>query len=543
MAYRSSNDSRIPQIFKIAEELKTQVERIDDPLNFQERVNDSVANLLKEGSNVTLTYDDTNDSLKIDVNSNSINHNLLNGLQGGASDEYYHLTTSAHNKLVTGINADSLHFHNTNNIQEGNNLFFTDQRAQDAVASILEDSNTIDFIYQDNNASPAVLQAFVKQSELVIENQSTDFTTGSIPFSADGRLAEDNSNLFWDLGNNRLGIGTSSPNAKLDVQGGNINLNSSHALQFDQTDILRVNLSQGSIAVGDTSAPQYDGHFVLQQANLNSNPLIQGDFNTGDIGIGLSNGANLPAKLNISGNTYGQSVLKVTGTEGTLLDVTDNLSSGSIFQIKNNINTSILSVEANEQVNIKNRLNVSGNTYAQSVLKVTGTEGTLLDVTDNLSSGSIFQLFNKSGTNIFDVTANEIVNINQVLKIKHKAGIGKSNSTTLHSNLEVEGSVAKSITTITSDITLDDTYYTVKVDASNNDVKVTLPPTSNRRGRIYNILRIDNTSNQVFIIPYGSSSGSPNNSDVIIGESQIEISAQWDIYSLQTEADGLWVFI
>jgi hypothetical protein len=484
MAYRSSNDSRIPQIFKIAEELKTQVERIDDPLNFQERVNDSVANLLKEGSNVTLTYDDTNDSLKIDVNSNSINHNLLNGLQGGASDEYYHLTTSAHNKLVTGINADSLHFHNTNNIQEGNNLFFTDQRAQDAVASILEDSNTIDFIYQDNNASPAVLQAFVKQSELVIENQSTDFTTGSIPFSADGRLAEDNSNLFWDLGNNRLGIGTSSPNAKLDVQGGNINLNSSHALQFDQTDILRVNLSQGSIAVGDTSAPQYDGHFVLQQANLNSNPLIQGDFNTGDIGIGLSNGANLPAKLNISGNTYGQSVLKVTGTEGTLLDVTDNLSSGSIFQ-----------------------------------------------------------LFNKSGTNIFDVTANEIVNINQVLKIKHKAGIGKSNSTTLHSNLEVEGSVAKSITTITSDITLDDTYYTVKVDASNNDVKVTLPPTSNRRGRIYNILRIDNTSNQVFIIPYGSSSGSPNNSDVIIGESQIEISAQWDIYSLQTEADGLWVFI
>ena len=43
-------------------------------------------------------------------------------------------------------------------------------------------------------------------------------TTGSVPFvGAGGTLAEDNSNLFWDDTNNRLGIGTTAPAVPLDV--------------------------------------------------------------------------------------------------------------------------------------------------------------------------------------------------------------------------------------------------------------------------------------------------------------------------------------
>jgi hypothetical protein len=44
-------------------------------------------------------------------------------------------------------------------------------------------------------------------------------TLGSVLFSNGTTIAQDNANLFWDDSNNRLGIGTASPEVKLDVYG------------------------------------------------------------------------------------------------------------------------------------------------------------------------------------------------------------------------------------------------------------------------------------------------------------------------------------
>jgi hypothetical protein len=50
---------------------------------------------------------------------------------------------------------------------------------------------------------------------------STAFTTGSVVFAgASGTYTEDNANFFWDDTNNRLGIGTASPDTKLTIAGG-----------------------------------------------------------------------------------------------------------------------------------------------------------------------------------------------------------------------------------------------------------------------------------------------------------------------------------
>ncbi len=45
------------------------------------------------------------------------------------------------------------------------------------------------------------------------------FTFGSIPFQGASGLTEDNTNLFWDSTNSRLGIGTSTPSEKISVDG------------------------------------------------------------------------------------------------------------------------------------------------------------------------------------------------------------------------------------------------------------------------------------------------------------------------------------
>ena len=47
-----------------------------------------------------------------------------------------------------------------------------------------------------------------------------DGTEGSIPFvSSSSTLVQDNSNLFWDSVNTSLGIGTTTPSAKLEIVG------------------------------------------------------------------------------------------------------------------------------------------------------------------------------------------------------------------------------------------------------------------------------------------------------------------------------------
>ncbi|CAM1333033.1 hypothetical protein [Tenacibaculum aestuariivivum] len=53
-----------------------------------------------------------------------------------------------------------------------------------------------------------------------VDNIGTTGTTGAVFFAGtDGNITENNSQLFWDISNNRFGIGTNSPTNKLHVSG------------------------------------------------------------------------------------------------------------------------------------------------------------------------------------------------------------------------------------------------------------------------------------------------------------------------------------
>lgn len=91
----------------------------------------------------------------------------------------------------------------------------------------------------------------------------TGGTEGSVLFvGAGSERAQDNTNLFWDDANNRLGIGTSSPSQALNIASGNIGLSkTTHASEY------------GIIYKG-------------------TRPFIH-DFNYGDNGTVTTNGGNL----------------------------------------------------------------------------------------------------------------------------------------------------------------------------------------------------------------------------------------------------------
>ena len=122
------------------------------------------------------------------------NHNATSGLQGGTTNEYYHLTQDEHDGLTNGGDT-VLHSHNSDDLTPGiTNLFFTNALAQAAVGGILTDTYSIDFTYASDLITADVIV------------QTTDTVTLSIDASgvkADAKIQSTNS---VTLGSDATGI-------------------------------------------------------------------------------------------------------------------------------------------------------------------------------------------------------------------------------------------------------------------------------------------------------------------------------------------------
>ncbi len=157
---------------------------------------------------------------------------------------------------------------------------------------------------------------------------TTQFTPGSIVFAgASGVYSQDNANFFWDDTNNRLGIGTVSPSASLDIYGTSNALRLSYdssnyaTLSTASTGDLSItssNTSEAAVVIGTGSAQdvsvQFDGASYDYFSGLDHTTgmymvgpgfTVQGGnaaltiASTGNVGIGT--GATAPtARLDVS---------------------------------------------------------------------------------------------------------------------------------------------------------------------------------------------------------------------------------------------------
>ena len=89
------------------------------------------------------------------------------------------------------------------------------------------------------------------------------------------------------------------------------------------------------------------------------------------------------------------------------------------------------------------------------------------------------------------------------------------------------------ITEVNANTTLDETYFTVLVDASGGARTITLPAAALHTHRIYNIVKIDVSANAVTIDGAGA--------ETINSAATQTLPVQWNSYTIQS--NGTWWFI
>jgi hypothetical protein len=113
---------------------------------------------------------------------------------------------------------------------------------------------------------------------------TTALTTGSVGFiGASGALLEDNTNFFWNNTNKRLGIGTNTPGAKLDIHG------TGTIVQINGTTTNNAFISFQNAGVNKWTIGnvQADHRFRIY-SEANSTELVS-VLQTGEFGIGIAN--------------------------------------------------------------------------------------------------------------------------------------------------------------------------------------------------------------------------------------------------------------
>ena len=177
--------------------------------DFSEAVDDRVAALLIAGAGISLTYNDPSNTLTIastitqytDEQAQDAAASLIQngtGISWSYNDVVNTLTpTVTLSPFTTTDLAEGTNLYytsgrfdtafaakSTTNLTEGTNLYFTDERAQDAVGTILTDSASVDFTYNDagNTITAAVLPAGVNHNALqnYVANQHIDHSSVSI---------------------------------------------------------------------------------------------------------------------------------------------------------------------------------------------------------------------------------------------------------------------------------------------------------------------------------------------------------------------------
>lgn len=231
---------------------------------------------------------------------------------------------------------------------------------------------------------------------------STQFTAGSVVFAgASGVYTQDNAQLFWDNSNDRLGIGTATPSAKLSVVG-TAKIGEGAA---SNTSKLMVNTVSG-VAAGIQLFQDSNESWIIQNPAsttaltfANSGTERMRITGTGDVGIGTSSPS---VKLEVNG-----SVRFVDSSAAGPDLLFGNVGGGTSINNVANARTYIGAYEtvftnydnSSEWMRIDTSGNVGIGTLSPvSKLHLSGTGNTVLTIQDNAGGVAVADFVTGAGT-------------------------------------------------------------------------------------------------------------------------------------------------
>lgn len=228
---------------------------------------------------------------------------------------------------------------------------------------------------------------------------STQFTAGSVVFAgASGVYSQNNSALFWDNTNSRLGIGTATPVAALDVRGtgqtlallkGGTSANQGAAYYIQKagdTSTLAAFGDAGAISGGavDTSAMLYTNGVPLLFA-VNGTEKMRIDT-SGNLGVGTSSPGY---KLDVA--AAGESCVRVQNTSS---------SADACLQAQNTLGSGLFGINATGQY-----------MYTSSAIPLlfytSGTECMRIDASGNLLVGKPTATYSATDRHVFEINGTE----------------------------------------------------------------------------------------------------------------------------------------
>lgn len=395
---------------------------------------------INSSDNKVIVNEQTNSLVVISPTANNVTI-VSDGIQGPAGTTDHGsltgLSDDDHTQYLTTGRADTwLATKTTSNLTEGSNLYFTDERAQDAIGAALTDSSTIDFTYNDgsNTISASVTQSGIDHGSIsglsdddhtqyhndsrantwLATKSTSDLSEGSNLYYTDERVddrvnallqAGTNVSLVYnDLANtltiNATGGGSSSDsfvtiqtdsgtNPVADSSTDTLTLTTDDTLAYSfvgdsSTDTVELNISDASTSVRglvSTSNQTFKGIKTISNNSIDEPAFDEGFVNE----LFVQNTSNQSATIRagsssvINSNNFDLDVLAGFGSYA------EQNGTGTIGNVVANVSESILTDNGNITTSIGSFSSVSNESSSGSI----NVASSFVSKVNNISTGTI----------------------------------------------------------------------------------------------------------------------------------------------------------